>query len=76
MIDYAAFYQDLEQVRQQRGLSWNAIWRILPHNVPHDVGWRIKQGDRLAKQVLAPLAEWSGLDLAKYEKQPESEAQG
>lgn len=66
-FDYSAFYHDLEVIRQQRKLTWHAIWRKLPQNVPCDVGTRMKNEDRLPRQVLIPLAAWSGLDLTSYE---------
>lgn len=67
-FDVAAFLAALDQVRQQRKLTWHQVWHetgIQIHNLRRTRGHRPKN---LSVHTVATLVVWAGLDANTFMK--------
>lgn len=71
-MNYAQLYKDIDDIRQQRGMPWIAVF--LATGV-HDVPRRMQQsldgwpGQEMSREDCQKIAEWAGLDIAHYESE-------
>lgn len=65
-FDFPHFYADLDVVRQSLHITWQQVWRRTDTCVPPQLKARIEQQEPMSRNACQALAEWAGLDLARY----------